>query len=515
MRKIIKSFYWLVDTYLTADLLKRIKPVNAQNSEYIYIFCHVNSNFSGKLYALVMHELSKHGIVSFFLFKNHILSPYYPRFDIDGHKISNAFKVEKRKKSIKSSARQRLFFKWKVDPEKETIEAEGINFFPIIRSTLRATQKRYNVFYTDEDNSPVYNDLIRSCDLLLKYFLLLKDYSNKTAKKIRFVGWEISYIPNGVFRMLCDQLSQNRDVEFIALDRGNMGYFGQHHWRESFIAAANLTRKKASFGWAVLKEELVEVDDKEIELDKLMKPVSQALEKNIYDRIPDRQKNVIKIIEKYKSNGKKVFVLFAHLFFDTPVNEETPAFKGMCEWIEETVNYFRGKEDLLLIKPHPSEDRKDEPKKQPNETLASFLRDTILSENIIILEPRLFSVKDLSPFMSCGIIWRSSVAMELTFLGIPCIIAGNPYYSVLDLNFVKDKKQYFNMIKLSHELEVPEKLKVDIAKYLYLHEKKYSYVDCISYNVKWKKIHWNRKALKRYLKSGNQTISAIVEKMLE
>ncbi|MGD2187826.1 MAG: hypothetical protein PVI71_16965 [Desulfobacterales bacterium] len=515
MRKIIKSFYWLVDNFLTAALLKRIKPVDIHNSEYIFIFSHVKSNYSGKLYTLLLHEFSKQGVASYFLFKNNLLSSYYPRFDIDGHKISNAFTVEKKKRLIKSSDGQRLFFEWAVDIENKKIEAKGINFFPIVTNTLRAIQKRYNVFYNDENNKPVYSDLIQSCDLLLKYFLLLKDYANKTNKKIRLVGWEISYIPNGVFRMLCDQLTYNRDIEFIELDRGNIGYFGQYHFRESYISTVNHTRTKSSFGWAVSKEELAEVDDKEIELDELLKPVSKALEKDIYDKIPDNQKTVMKTLEEYQSKEKKIFVLFAHLFYDTPLDDESAAFNGMCEWIKETIKYFNGKENLLLIKPHPSELRKDEPKKKPNETLASFLRDAQLSDNIIILEPRVFTVKDLSPFMSCGLIWRSSVAMELTFLGIPCIIAGNPYYSVLDLNIVKDREQYFDMIKRSHEINVPEKLKVDIAKYLYLLEKKHAYVDCISYDVKRRKIHWNRKALKSYLKSGNQTVNSIVDNMLE
>ena len=126
------------------------------------------------------------------------------------------------------------------------------------------------------------------------------------------------------------------------------------------------------------------IDERNIEHDELLRPISNALEKNIYDKIPQNQKKLIRTIEDFKSRGKKVFVLFTHLFFDTPVDDESPGFNGMGEWINETVKYFFGKEDLLLIKPHPSEFRKDFPKKNPNETLASFLRDTELSQNINI-----------------------------------------------------------------------------------------------------------------------------------
>jgi capsular polysaccharide export protein len=516
MRKIVKLLYRLLDNYYTTVLLKNIRSVDIKNSEYIFLFNQVRGTFAGKLYALISHELSKNGIASYFLYKTDISSTYYNRFNIDGYEISNAFILEKERyiKSLTPLNERRLFFEWIVNIENQKIEAEGINFFPIIRSTLRIIQKRYNVFYSDENNSPVYSNLIQSCDLLLKYFLLLKDYSQKNDKKIRLVGWEANYIPNGVFKLLCDLLTHNRDIEYIDLERGYVGYFGQHHFRESYITCSNLTKANTSFGWSVLKEELEEFDAQNIDLHKLLKPVANALEKDIYFKIPENQKKVIKTIEDYRSLGKKVFVLFSNLFYDIPIDEKSPAFHGMCDWIKETVRYFYGKEHLLLIKPHPAEIRKDIPKKNPNEKLDSFLSNIELSENVILLEPRLFTVKDLSPYMSCGLIWSSSVAMELVFLGMPYIIAGSPYYNILDLNFAKDKEHYFRMIEQSHEIKVTEKHKINVARYLYLIENKHVHIDCISYDMKMRKIYWNRKALKKYLKNGNQTIKSVVENML-
>jgi hypothetical protein len=104
--------------------------------------------------------------------------------------------------------------------------------------------------------------------------------------------------------------------------------------------------------------------------------------------------------------------------------------------------------------------------------------------------------------------------MELTFQGIPCIVAGNPIYNALDLNFTKDKKQYFHMIKQSHKIEVSDRQKIDVAIYLYLLKKKHVHVGCISYDWKLKKFYWNRKSLMKYLKNGDESINAIVEDML-
>lgn len=514
MRKLIKRYNRWLDNHLTRNLLKSIKPVDVSNAEYIFILNPAHSKFAQKLYSLLSHELSALGIPSCFLFQDDLLSAYYPRLDINGYEISNSLAlVEKR--FVKLLHGNQLFFDWKIRIENKIIEAEGINFFPFIRNTLRVMQKRYNVFFKDENGNPIYGGLIQSCDILLKYFLLLKEYSQIHNKKIRFVGWEVSYIPNGIFKFLCDQLSQDRDVEFIELERGYIVYFGQHHLRESFITCANLTPKQLQFGLVILKDELARIQDEEIELDELLKPLSNAVEKKIYSKIPDNQEIVINKIRDYKSRGKKVFVLFAHLFYDTPVDDESPAFHGMGDWINETVKYFHGKEDLLLIKPHPSESREDLPEKNPNETIESFLRDARLSKNIIILEPRLFAIKDLSPLMSCGLIWRSSVALELTFLGIPCIIAGNPYYTALDFSFAADREEYFYMIENSNNLKVTDRIKIDSAKFVYLLQKKHIHIDCIAYNTKTKKFFWNRKALENYLKYGDKNIKAMAENALE
>ena len=513
MHKIAKKFNRLKDTNLTRLILKNTKPVDISNSEYLFIFNQLESNFYLKLYALVACELSKRGIASCFLYKDDLLSPYHPGFNINGYEISNAITVEKRG-LISASHPSNLFFEWVIDIENEKIESQGVNFFNIITSTLRKIQKRYNVFFKDEHNNPVYNDLIKSCDLLLKYFLLFKEYAKQNNKKIRLVGFETTYIPNGVWRILCDQLASDRDVEFIELRRGYIYYFGKHHIRESYITSENLTQTKLAAAFTVSRDEMSAFDDNAVEFDELAKPISNALAKNIYDKAPESQQNIIKMIKTYQSQGKNVFCLFAHLFYDTPIEDSSTAFHSMCEWISETVNYFKDKDDLLLIKPHPAEFIEGEQQKKPNETLASFLSDTVFPENILTLEPHQFAVTDLSSLINCGLIWRSSVGMELSFLGVPNIIAGTTIYNSLDLNYAKNKEHYFHMIAHAAEIKVPEQQKKDVAKYLYLLERKHIKIDSISYNQDFRKFYWNRKELLQYLESGSKNISSIVEASL-
>lgn len=499
----------LLDNHSTQEILRKIPFVEINNSEYIFIFNQVISKFTEKLYILVSHQLARQKIPSCFLYNKRQLKSYYPHFEIEGYEISNSC-IAKKRKSIRSIKEYPLSFEWTVDIEHKKIETEGINFFPFINNTLRRNQKRYNVFYL-EDN---IRDLIQACDLLLKYFYLFKKFSKETGKKIRIVGYEAVYVPNGIFRMLCDKLSSNRDVEFIELRRGYINYFGQHHSRASFISNANLTKEKIETGLTVSREEIEKLDEKKIEIDELIKPVSSALERRIDMKKESYQQQIIRTVENYKKNQKNIFVLFPHVFYDIPADDTSVAFGDMCEWIMETINYFNRNDNLLLIKPHPGEIIKDQPKRRPNETLASFLSNVKMSENIIVLEHDSFTVKDLSQVMTFGLIWRSSVAMELTFLGIPCIIAGKPPYRALNLNYAKNKENYFQMIEKAHEIDVTEKLKIETAKYLYLLEKKHIPVKCITYNQKTRRFYWIGKEIKKYLKEGDEKVASIVENML-
>ena len=512
-RKLRLKHYKMVDERLSHKLLKSIKSVDVDSSDAIVIFNQGHNKYKVKLYALFSSELSKMGIFSFFFHRNDLLLPYYPDFSVNGFQLSSSVTTDKQRFVI-AAHQNSSFFEWDIDIENERIEIQGVNFFPIIGNTLRVLQKRYNVHFTDEDNRPTYEGYVQTCDLMLKYFLLLKEYAQKNNKKIRLVGHESNYMPNGIFKILCDRFSENRDIEFIDLRRGYMSYFGEHHFRDSYITCANLTNTKKQFAFAVSKADMENFYDKDIEAKVLSNPAAEALNKEVYHKPPARQKALIAAMQKYRSEGKNIFCLFAHLFYDTPIDDSSASFAGMSDWILQTIKHFSNKEDLLLVKPHPVEYVASEPNKRPQETLSSFLQGKIKAENIILLEPHQFSINDLAPFLTCGLIWRSSVAMELTFLGVPCIIAGNPIYYAIPLNYSRNRIHYFQMIDRANELEVTQAQQKDVTKYLYLLKDKHILVDCISYHSRLNKPCWNAKALKDYLKYGNDNIKAIAEKII-
>jgi hypothetical protein len=71
------------------------------------------------------------------------------------------------------------------------------------------------------------------------------------------------------------------------------------------------------------------------------------------------------------------------------------------------------------------------------------------------------------------------------------------------------------MIEQSHTIKVTEKHKTDVTRYMYLLEKKHVHIDCISYDTTLRKFYWNRRALKNFLKHGNENIKSLVENILQ
>lgn len=530
------------DDFLIHEILKDVEPVKIDDSDTLFVFCQRGMGYYRKLYILLAHALSKRGYPSIFLFKDNFLSQYipkelkflynfcdkgnilfnnfeiethFPRLIIDGNEISNSLVEEKSKIKITNGKERKIQYNWTIDLQNEVAEAEGVNFFPIIHNTLRKIFKRYNIDYENDEVLKITESMIKSCELLYYYFKLLKKYSKDNGTKIRIVGWETNYIPNLVFRFLCDYLSHDRDLEYISLARGYNKYFG-YHLRESNIVSSNLTKSKKQSRIVINNNEFEQIKNK-YDSEKIISEARKIVKEPLKKNFNTEQKKVLELINKYKKSGKNVFCLFTHLFYDTPIDDSSPFFKNMCEWIKDTIAFFKKREDLLLLKPHPVEIRPDYPWKEPNETLSSFLKaeNIDLSENIILLEPRLFGLNEIAPFTDCGLIWRSSAAMELAFYNIPCIIAGSPLYKILKFYYPRDKNNYYNLINNLRELNVTEKLKLDVSRYIFAIKEKHIYIKLIAYDKKMRTNYLDKNKINYYLKNGDNKINILLEDLIK
>ena len=504
------------DAVWTEKLVTHVPWIETDDSDTLVVFCHARSSYYAALYLLIAHGLARRGVASCFLFENDWGERCFPDLIIDGEQLSNSLSVDVAKTSISCGRERARRFDWVFDLAGERIEADGLNLFFLIRNTLRARHRRYNIDFSAPEIVEACTCMTDTCDLLFHYFMLMKKLAGEKKTAIKIAAWELDYLPSGVFRLLCEQFSEDGDVEYLDLARGYPHYFG-HHYRDSYVGIANITRTKAADRLVIGKEELASFAERGDDRDVLLESVNKALNPTREFSASPRKAEIIDLTRGYRERGRSVFVLLAHVFYDTPVLDESPSYPGMCDWIVDTIRFFKGRDDLLLLKPHPGEFWVNEPEKEPTETLADFLGDMVdADDNIVMLEPRLFRINDLHPHLTCGLVWRSSVALELTYLRVPCIIAGTPPYRSLDLTYAKDRDDYFSLIEGAGELRVGDEESLNAARYIYCMEMdKQVRVDCLYCDHSSGLNHWAAKGLKRYLARGNEAIDMIIDKVLE
>lgn len=144
--------------------------------------------------------------------------------------------------------------------------------------------------------------------------------------------------------------------------------------------------------------------------------------------------------------------------------------KSMADWIERTVQYFMARDDVqLVIRVHPGEIL----------TRGLSMVDVIhglmpeLPEHIHLIKPKdKVNTYDLVEIADIGLVYTTTVGMEMAMNGIPAIVVGNTHYR--GRGFTYDPESYVNYYKLlGAMLENPADYrltpeKIDLAwKYAY------------------------------------------------
>ncbi len=144
--------------------------------------------------------------------------------------------------------------------------------------------------------------------------------------------------------------------------------------------------------------------------------------------------------------------------------------KSMAEWIERTVQYFVARTDAqLVIRVHPGEI------KSRGISMVEIIHRLMpeLPEHIHLIKPEdKINTYDLVEIADIGLVYTTTVGMEMAMSGIPAIVVGETHYR--NRGFTFDPDSYVNYYKLlGAMLENPdsfrlEKEKIDLAwKYAY------------------------------------------------
>jgi hypothetical protein len=186
-----------------------------------------------------------------------------------------------------------------------------------------------------------------------------------------------------------------------------------------------------------------------------------------------------KINDFLNNDNRKVFLLSPNVIGDSATINRVSAFKGQKDWIEQNIEFFKKNNHLkLIIRAHPAEVwMKSKVKTRLGEF--AFEKSKGIENILVIPSSDKTNTFSLIPKIHCGLVWVSTVGVDMVIKGKPVINGANPKYSEMNLTFEPNSiDEYFNkIIELSNENYSPSQGTINLAKkYHYIVYRKIGYV---------------------------------------
>ncbi|MDC3342346.1 hypothetical protein OAV64_04860 [Candidatus Pelagibacter sp.] len=176
------------------------------------------------------------------------------------------------------------------------------------------------------------------------------------------------------------------------------------------------------------------------------------------------------LIAKGVDLGKPIIVMATNIIWDANLIYKDNIFLNQMNWIYETIDYFKSRNNLqLIIRAHPGEINYDRISNQrvKDELIKKY---KILPKNIFIIGPEEnLSTYPLVYLSNTLLIYASKVGMEFPPFGTNVVVAGESYVKNKGITIdPKTKKEYFEILD-----KIPLKIKKDVSKIT--RAKKYAY----------------------------------------
>jgi hypothetical protein len=129
-----------------------------------------------------------------------------------------------------------------------------------------------------------------------------------------------------------------------------------------------------------------------------------------------------------KATYKDYVCLFTNVNFDTAVIGKHTIFNDMPDWLNAIVEYWSEnvKDIQLVIRVHPAEIVM---RSASQEFMGDYLKRIVKSSNITIIDStEEKNSYDLISGMKYGLVYSSTIGMEIAYRNKICVVAGKPYY---------------------------------------------------------------------------------------
>lgn len=162
--------------------------------------------------------------------------------------------------------------------------------------------------------------------------------------------------------------------------------------------------------------------------------------------------------------------LFPNVPWDAALDLYHVTFDSPFEWLEATVDQLGGREGVsMVLKPHPGEIRAIESRWG---RVSTWVEEELqpLPDNVRVLAPE----TDVSPYelmaeIDVGIVYMSTVGMEMAYRGTPTVMVGNTHYRGKGFTFDPDTpEEYAGLLDSLDDLRMDESMREAARRYLYL-----------------------------------------------
>lgn len=398
----------------------------------------------------------------------------------------NSLKVKINKKITQTDSRQLEL------ASEDDFEYDGVNYYEICLAQVRHYQKKYRTPIECAENKKLFKKFFAQCiDIHNAMNALNRDKSRNN--KIIVIGNESNHLPNAAVWWYSIH-QKNKNIQYIDYNRGYQHYWGKH-FRDLGMSVRNVTK---------YKENRMYVSEGELESEK-----NKSSSTNINSPLPQRENK--RNISDYVELGlwSEVFCLYTHVMYDVKIPDYSGEFSGMVDWINEMCKYFKfNKNKLLIIKPHPSEASKIK-SKVPNEKTKDVIEDEYLNcENIVVLPAE--HISGVEENINCGLVWRSSVGLELAIKEIPVVLFGLPDYQYLPFIKCHKKKEIKNILTDKYYLRQDNELSKKCSLYLNARKERIRKLNTLKYSERANIVYYSPLFLFRALTGLNSHIEKTV-----
>jgi len=231
------------------------------------------------------------------------------------------------------------------------------------------------------------------------------------------------------------------------------------------------------YGWGNDQEKTVE---EYLQFQNGQKADKKSWLKSFYNVQQSRiNENVSEEVDAFLKKYPDSFLLAPNVIGDSSTLNRETIFEGIRSWMAEVIDYFKSHPQYsLVIRAHPAEVWAKSKVRIKLGDWAEKLSEGC--DNILVIKGEdTINTFYLLPRIKCGLVWLSSIGVDLVVRGIPVICAAQPKYSGLGFVHEPDtKEKYFDLIRMYGDMEknpTTEDERTMAKKYLFVVFKGFSF----------------------------------------